>query len=127
MHPHDICGSNQFSHCKLVCCIKPPKMVLGLHVGINSTKRQNLRPVQFERLCRQNKCDLFNNVLGRVENIVGKGSSIAYQHFLLFQQCFRKSSLSGSLKVGIVWERVNQPFLRTFFVFSPKICELDCN
>ena len=41
--------------------------------------------------------------LGRVENIVGKGENAAYQHFLLFPQCFQKLSLSGSLKVGIVW------------------------
>ena len=42
-----------------------------------------------------------------VENIVGKGENAGYQHFLLFPQCFQKASLSGSLKVGIVWERVN--------------------
>ena len=42
-------------------------------------------------------------VLGRVENIVGKGENAGYQHFLLFPQCFQKPSLSGSLKVGIVW------------------------
>ena len=45
-------------------------------------------------------------VLGRVENIVGKGENAGYQHFLPFPQCFQKPSLSGSLKVGIVWERV---------------------
>ena len=39
----------------------------------------------------------------RVENIVGKGENAGYQHFLLFPQCFPKLSLSGSLKVGIVW------------------------
>ena len=42
-------------------------------------------------------------ILGRVENIVGKGENAGYQHFLLFPQCFQKSSISGSLKVGIVW------------------------
>ena len=42
-------------------------------------------------------------VLGRVENIVEKGVNAGYQHFLLFPQCFQKSSSSGSLKVGIVW------------------------
>ena len=41
--------------------------------------------------------------LGRVENIVGKGENAGYQHFLLFPQCFLKNSLTGSLKVGIVW------------------------
>ena len=41
--------------------------------------------------------------LGRVENIVGKGENAGYQHFLLYPQCFQKASLSGLLKVGIVW------------------------
>ena len=31
-------------------------------------------------------------VLGWAENIVGKGEYIGYQHFLLFPQCFQKSS-----------------------------------
>ena len=43
------------------------------------------------------------SVFERVENIVGKGENAGYQHFLLFPQCFEKQSLSGSLKVGIVW------------------------
>ena len=42
-------------------------------------------------------------VLGRVENIVGKGENAGYQHFLLFQQCFQKVSLVMLLKGGIVW------------------------
>ena len=42
-------------------------------------------------------------VLGRVENIVGKGENAGYQHFLLFPQCFQKASFSGSFKAGIVW------------------------
>ena len=33
-----------------------------------------------------------NFVLGREENIVGKGENAGYQHFLLFQQCFQKAS-----------------------------------
>ena len=42
-------------------------------------------------------------VLKREENIVGKGESAGYQHFLLFPQCFQKTSYTGLLKVGIVW------------------------
>ena len=42
-------------------------------------------------------------VLGRIENIVGKGENAGYQHFLHFPQCFQKASHPGSLKVGIVW------------------------
>ena len=42
---------------------------------------------------------------GRVgkKNIVGEGDNAGYQHFLLFPQCFEKRSISGLLKVGIVW------------------------
>ena len=42
-------------------------------------------------------------VLGRKEKIVGKGENAAYQHFLLFPQCFQKASVSGLLKFGTVW------------------------
>ena len=34
-------------------------------------------------------------VLGKVENIVGKGENAGYQNFLLFQQCFQKHSFQG--------------------------------
>ena len=43
-------------------------------------------------------------VLGRVENIVGKGENAGYQHLVIFPQCFLNTS--SSLKVGIVWKRV---------------------
>ena len=61
-----------------------------------------------------------------VENIVGKGENAGYQHFLLFQQCFQKASPLGSLKVGIVWERVKQLVQalvagrKTFFPFKSR-------
>ena len=47
-----------------------------------------------------------NYVLGRIENIVGKGENAGYQHFLLFTQCFRKAPFQESLKVQIVWWRI---------------------
>ena len=43
----------------------------------------------------------------RVENTEGKGENAGYQHFLLFPLCFPKASALGSLKVRIVWQRVN--------------------
>ena len=43
-------------------------------------------------------------VLGRIENIEGKGENDGYQHFLLLPQCFQKASSTGSLKVGIMWD-----------------------
>ena len=42
-----------------------------------------------------------------IENIVGKRENGDNQHFLLFSQCFKKVSYTGSLKVMIVWEKVN--------------------
>ena len=47
-----------------------------------------------------NVTEKLNFYLGRVENIVGKGESAGYQHFLLFPQCFRKASDTESLKCG---------------------------
>ena len=41
-----------------------------------------------------------------LKNIVGKGENACYQHFLLFPQCFQKFSLSRSMKVGFVLQRV---------------------
>ena len=51
---------------------------------------------------------MMKSVCNRVENIVGKGENAGYQHFLLFPQCFRKSTISGSLKVGIMRYRVKR-------------------
>ena len=42
-------------------------------------------------------------VLGRIENIVGKGENAGYQHFLLFPLCSQKVPFSGSSKVWIEW------------------------
>ena len=47
------------------------------------------------------------SVFDRKENIVGKGENAGYQHFRLFQNVF-KCSVLGSLKLGIVWKRVNE-------------------
>ena len=49
------------------------------------------------------------NWFGKGKNIVRKGENAGYQHFLLFPQCFQKSSVSGSLKVGIMRWRVRSP------------------
>ena len=38
-----------------------------------------------------------------VENNVGKGENVGYQHFLAFPQCFSEPSSLGSSKVGIAW------------------------
>ena len=44
-----------------------------------------------------------NFVFGKEENIVGKRINAGNQHFLLFPQCFRRLSFSGSFKVDTVW------------------------
>ena len=57
-------------------------------------------------------------VLGRVENIVGKGENAGYQHFLLFLQCFQKPSFSGSLKVGNGWYTGTVTLYHTILTFN---------
>ena len=37
------------------------------------------------------------SVCDRVENIVGKGESAGYQHFLLFTQCFENASFPDAI------------------------------
>ena len=46
-----------------------------------------------------NVIEILKFVLGKVENLVGKGENAGYQHFLLFLQCFQKASFPGSLNV----------------------------
>ena len=46
------------------------------------------------------------SVCDRVEDVVRKGENAGYQHFLLFLQCFEKSSFPDTSKGVIVWERV---------------------
>ena len=57
------------------------------------------------------------SLCGRLGNTVGKEENAGYQHFLLFPQCFPKPSSLGSLKVGIVWQRVklNQSYSKQQF------------
>ena len=46
-------------------------------------------------------------VFRRIESIVGlNGENAGHQHFLLFSHCFQNTSLSRSLKVGIVLYKV---------------------
>ena len=66
-----------------------------------------------------NAAEMMISFSDRVENIVGKEENAGYQDFLLFPQCFQTLFFSGSLKVGIVCERVNQ--LRYMFVLSSTI------
>ena len=49
----------------------------------------------------------------RVGNIVGKGENADYQHFLLFLQCFTKSSSSGCQKSGLCGKELNMTYFHT--------------
>ena len=42
-----------------------------------------------------NVAEIMISVLDQVENTVGKGENVGYQHFLLFPQCFQKLLLQG--------------------------------
>ena len=53
-------------------------------------------------------------VLKRVgKKTFGKGTNVAYQHFLLFPRGLKKKPTTlGSIQLGIVWYRVPQEMLR---------------
>ena len=40
-----------------------------------------------------NETEKLKFVMGRIENIVGKGENAGYQHFLFFPQCFQEAFL----------------------------------
>ena len=65
---------------------------------------KNFWLLQIEWICRrQNKCDSKPNIcFGKGRKHCGKGENAGYQHFLLFPQCFQKTSYTESLKVGAV-------------------------
>ena len=82
-------------------------------VILNPFPQQNFRLVQNNKILDWSKLKPFAEdkinvteklkfVLGRAENIIGKGENAGYQHFLLFQM-FSKGFLYWSLKVVIVW------------------------
>ena len=58
------------------------------------------------------------SVFDSVENIVGKGENAGNQHFLLFPQCFKKTSFTDTSKDVIVWEWVNA------FAKNIDLCQL---
>ena len=83
------------------CCFEIEKLL-----RINSlpnNKIKDLSKLKAFADYKINVTQIFNFVLGRIENIMGKGENAGYQHFLLFPWCFQKLSFSWSLKVGIVW------------------------
>ena len=69
------------------------------YVYINSLQNNKIL-VQIECICRRhiNVKEKLQLGLGKVENIVGKGENAGCPYFLLFPQCFQKSSVSGFVK-----------------------------
>ena len=76
------------------------------HRRVNSLPNDKILDWSKFKALADNKINVTQNlsfVLGKVENILGKGENAGYQHFLLFPKCFEKPPFSGSLKVAIVW------------------------
>ena len=46
----------------------------------------------FEQMTKINPTQKLKSVMEKVENFVGEGENVGYQHFLLFLQCFQKAS-----------------------------------
>ena len=72
----------------------------------NSTKSKMFRLDQIERICRRQlniaKMRIF--LLGRIENMVGKGENARYQFTFFFSpQRFQRQYFTVSTKVGIMW------------------------
>ena len=65
-------------------------------------------------------------VLGRIENIVGKGENAGFQHFLLFPRCFQKVSLSRSLKLGLCGKDLSQKKSHQVDSTDKPVLEVTC-
>ena len=50
--------------------------------------------------------------LNSLENIMGKEENAGHQHFFSFPTMFSKDLLLWSLKLGIVWQSVEQVFVK---------------
>ena len=85
-----------------------------LYTGLKDYSCQAFNPLPNDKMFDWSKLKAFADdktnvteklkfVLGRVENIVGKGENAGYQHFFLFPQCFQMATFSGSLLVAILW------------------------
>ena len=76
------------------------------HACVNSLQDNKLSDYPKLKALTDNKIndtEKLKFVFGWVENIAEKGENAGYQHFVLFLQCFQKTSFSRLLKVGIVW------------------------
>ena len=75
----------------------PPNTLLCLAFLVNSLPNDkildlsNLKDFAEDKISATYK---MNFVVGKVQNMVGKGENAGFQHFLLFLQCFQRVSLS---------------------------------
>ena len=74
--------------------------IFTLHKFLDMTK---LKAFADDKL---NVAKITASLCDRVEKSVEKEENAGNQHFFHFPQCFPKPSSLGSLKVGIVWQRV---------------------
>ena len=95
------------SHQSFQCFDMLRMIVIGLcGKGFNPLPNDKILDMTKLKAFADDKIDVAQmivSVFDRVENIVGKGKNDGYQHFLLFPQCFQKTSFLRSLKVWIVW------------------------
>ena len=68
---------------------------LTLYQTTKSWTGPNSKHVQMTKI---NFSQNLNLVLGKVENILGKGENVGYQYFLIFPKCFQEASSLGVVK-----------------------------
>ena len=79
--------------------------------GINSLPNDKILGLTKSKVFaddQMNVTQILKFALGRVENIVGIGENAGYQHFLLFSQCFQRTSCIRSLKVRLCGKELIQ-------------------
>ena len=89
-----------------VCCTSLLKTLWEIFSPcFNSTKNKILDWSKLKEFAdNKMKCESgTKNCVEKGRNILGKGENAGHQHFLLFPQCFKKSTFSGTLEFGIVW------------------------
>ena len=57
----------------------------------------------------------------RIENSVGKEENSGYKHYILFQHCFKKPFLLGSVKIRIMQSHSNKLEASFLKVFNPLL------
>ena len=80
------------------CILQTNTFLVGRYWDFNSLPNDEVLGLSKLKSFADDKSNVTQNlkfVFRRVENIVGKGENAGDQHFLLFLQCFQKSSFSG--------------------------------